>query len=244
MTMLLDRAAIVRSLYGGAARIVSGPWSPDSPAYDPALAALPFDPPAAARLLDEAGWRAAVKNGRREKDGKAFEFELLVAEGAEVARQVDEMLASELSKVGVTAHVRALEWATFVERVDGGDFAAASLAWSATDPNPDPYFYWHSSQCAPKGLNDGCYRSAEADALMEQARRERDETQRNALYHRLHRIFRDDAPSIFVVNSAQRYGFANPVRGLTTTPLSFFFSPGPLGWWSRGPTAPGGRPPA
>ena len=49
------------------------------------------------------------------------------------------MLAAELARVGVTARVRTLEWAAFVERVDAGDFEAASLAWSAVDPNPDPY---------------------------------------------------------------------------------------------------------
>ncbi len=230
LTMLLDRASIVRGLYKGSARIVSGPWAPDSPAYDPGLDALPFDPPAAARLLSEAGWRDTNGNGTLDKDGKEFEFDLLVSEGSEVGRQIDEMLASELAKVGVTARVRMQEWGSFVERVDSGNFAAASLAWSAVDSNPDPYFYWHSSQCAPNGLNDGCYRNPEADRLMEEARREADSGKRNAIYHRLHRIFRDDAPALFIVNASQKYAFRNDVRGVEASPLSFFFWPGPLGW--------------
>ena len=230
LTMLLDRASIVRGLYKGSARIVSGPWAPDSPAYDPGLPALPFDPPAAAKLLDEAGWRDHNGNGTRDKDGREFEFDLLVSQGSEVGRQIDEMLASELAKLGVTANVRTLEWGSFVEKVDSGDFAAASLAWSAVDPNPDPYFYWHSSQCAPSGLNDGCYRNPEADRLMEDARGEADSGRRNAIYHRLHRIFRDDAPALFVVNAAQKYAFRRDVRGVQASPLSFFFWPGPLDW--------------
>ncbi len=112
----------------------------------------------------------------------------------------------------MTARVRTLEWATFVEKVDAGDFDAASLAWSAVDANPDPYFYWHSSQCPPHGLNGGCYSSPEADRLMEEARRESDAGKRTALYHRLHRLFRDDAPAIFVVNASQKYGFAQERR--------------------------------
>jgi peptide/nickel transport system substrate-binding protein len=244
MTMLLDRASIVRELYKGSSRIVSGPWAPDSPAYDASLAALPFDPPAAARLLSDAGWRDTNGDGTRDKDGKEFAFDLMVSQGSEVGRQIDEMLASELAKVGVTARVRTLEWGAFVERVDAGDFTAASLAWSAVDPNPDPYYYWHSSQCAPKGLNDGCYRNPEADRLMEQARLETDPGSRVALYHRLHRIFRDDAPAIFVVNPSQKYAFASGIRGVTPSPLSFFFWPGPLGWLGTGPPATAGRPAA
>jgi peptide/nickel transport system substrate-binding protein len=236
LTMLLDRASIVRGLYKGSARIVSGPWAPDSPAYDAGLPALPFDRAAAARLLEEAGWIDSNGDGTRDRGGKEFAFDLLVSEGSEVGRQIDEMLASELARVGVTARVRILEWGAFVEKVDAGDFAAASLAWSAVDPNPDPYFYWHSSQCPPHGLNGGCYTNPEADRLMEEARREKDSLRRTEIYHRLHRIFRDDAPAIFVVNASQKYGFGSRVRGVTPSPLSFFYWPGALDWWA-GPGA-------
>jgi peptide/nickel transport system substrate-binding protein len=242
LTMLLDRASIVRNLYRGSARIISGPWAPDSPAYDPTILPLPFDPEAAARLLDEAGWRDTDGNGIRDRGGREFAFDLLVSAGSTVGREIDEMLAAELARIGVTARVRSLEWATFVERVDAGDFEAASLAWSAVDPNPDPYPYWHSSQCAPNGLNDGCYRNPEADRLMEEARREMDPARRREIFHRLHRIFRDDAPAIFVVNASQKYAFRRQVRGLVASPLGLYgIWPGPLGWWMAGPGA-AGRP--
>jgi peptide/nickel transport system substrate-binding protein len=238
MTMMLDRASIVRGLYRGSARVISGPWAPDSPAYDADVAPLPFDPAMAARLLDEAGWIRPGGGGTREKDGRRFEFDLLVSAGSEVGRQIDEMLASELAKAGVTARVRAMEWAAFVEKVDSGDFEAASLAWSAVDPNPDPYFYWHSSQCAPAGINDGCYANPAADALMVQAREEMDTGRRVEILHRLHRILRDEAPALFVVNASQKYAFRKRVRGLTTSPLGLYgIWPGPLAWWGA-PDAP------
>jgi len=236
MTMLLDRAAIVRSLYRGSARIISGPWAPDSPAYDATVSPLPFDPAGAARLLDEAGWRAPAPGGTREREGRRFEFDLLVSAGSEIGRQIDEMLASELARVGVIARVRTMEWAAFVERVDGGEFEAASLAWSAVDPNPDPYFYWHSSQCAPKGINDGCFADAEADRRMTEARQEMDPARRLALLRGLHRLLRDEAPAIFVVNATQKYGFRKQVRGLATSPLGLYgIWPGPLAWWAAPP---------
>ncbi len=57
---------------------------------------------------------------------------------------------------------------------------------------------------------------------MDQAREEMDPSRRLAIYHRLHRIFRDDAPAIFVVNSSQKYAFRRRVRGpddLASRPL-------------------------
>jgi peptide/nickel transport system substrate-binding protein len=234
MTMFLDRAAIVRNLYRGSARIISGPWGPDSPAYDARVPPLPFDPARGAALLAEAGWRDSNGNGVRDRAGREFEFDLLVSAGTTTGRQIDEILASELARAGVRARVRTLEWATFIERVDSGQYDAASLAWSAADPNPDPYFYWHSSQWPPRGLNSAFYRNAEADRLMEQARREMDEERRRELYHRLHALLRDDAPVVFVANASQKYAFRRRIRGLATSPLGLFgFWPGPLSWWGE-----------
>jgi peptide/nickel transport system substrate-binding protein len=233
MTMLLNRGRIVRSIFRGSARVISGPWAPDSPAYDATIAPLPFDTSQAAALLDAAGWRDTNGNGTRDRDGKEFEFDLLVSAGTTTGREIDEMLSTELAKLGVTARVRPLEWASFIERVDAGDFEAASLAWSASDANPDPYPFWHSSQWPPQGLNSEFYKNAEADRLMEEAQREPDEKKRIAIYHRLHVIFRDDAPAIFVTNSSQKYLVAERVRGLVTSPLGWQgMWPGPIGWWA------------
>jgi peptide/nickel transport system substrate-binding protein len=231
LTMLLDREGIARDLYRGSARVISGPWAPESPAYDPAVAPLPYDRTQAAALLDEAGWRDTNGDGIRDRDGREFDFELLVSSGNEIGRQIDEILAHALIAAGIRARVRPIEWASLVERLDSGSFEAASLASSASDPNPDPSPSWHSSQWPPHGLNSGCYRNAEADRLMEQARAERDQERRLALYHRLHRIFRDDAPAIFVVNATKKYGVNRRLAGVETSPLGpFAIWPGPLAW--------------
>lgn len=234
LTMLLDRPSIVRGLYNGSARIISGPWAPDSPAYDPGVTPLPFDPRAAADLLDQAGWRDSNGNGTRDRGGKEFEFDLLLSAGSNAGRQLDEVFAAELARAGIRARVRPLEWAAFVERIDAGDYEAASLAWAASDGNPDPYPYWHSSQFPPAGANVAFYANPAADRLMEEARRELDSGKRREIYHRLHRIFRDDSPVVFVVNASQKYAFRRRVHGLVTSPLGLYgFWPGPLSWWGR-----------
>ena len=127
-----------------------------------------------------------------------------------------------------------MEWAAFVERIDAGDYEAASDAWAASDANPDPYPYWHSSQIPPAGVNVVYYANPAADRLMEEARRELDSAKRREIYQRLHRIFRDDAPVVFVVNATQKYAFRRRIRGLVTSPLGLYgFWPGPLSWWGR-----------
>ena len=232
MTMLLDRPAIVSGLYHGSARIISGPWAPDSPAYDASVTPLPFDPAAAAELLDRAGWRDTNGDGTRDRNGREFEFDILSSAGSRIGGQIDEVFAGELARSGIRARIRPLEWSAFVERVDSGDYQAASLAWATSDANPDPYPYWHSSQFSPHGVNNVFYSNATADRLMEDARRELDPQKRREIYHRLHRIFRDDPPVVFVVNASQKYAFRRRVHGLVTSPLGLYgFRPGPFSWW-------------
>jgi peptide/nickel transport system substrate-binding protein len=234
MTMFLDRPAIVRGLYEGSARIISGPWAPDSPAYDASVTPLPFDPREAVTLLEEAGWRDTNGDGTRDRGGREFEFDLLVSAGSTAGRQIDEILAGELARAGVRARIRPLEWATFTERVDSGGYEAATLGWAASDPNPDPFPYWHSSQFPPQGLNNAYYSNPAADRLMEEARRQLDPRKRRDIFHRLHRVLRDNPPVLFVVNASQKYAFRRRVNGLVTSPLGLYgFSPGPLSWWGR-----------
>jgi peptide/nickel transport system substrate-binding protein len=243
LTMLLDRAAIVRGLYRGSARIISGPWAPDSPAYDASVAPLPYDPAAAARLLDEAGWRVTGGEGVRSRGGQKLAFDILVSSGSLIGQQICEVFAAAAKKAGVAVSVRSLEWSAYVDRLDRGDFEAASGAWSATgDANPDPFPLWHSTQVPPEGANSCFFSNPEADRLMVAARGEPDVKKRIALYHRLHRIFRDEAPAIWVVNASKKYAVARAVRGLVTSPLGMFGTwPGPAGWWRQAPP-PGPTP--
>jgi peptide/nickel transport system substrate-binding protein len=82
LTMLLDRQAIVKNLYRGSARVISGPWPPESPAYDasvPPLAVRPRGGGTACWTRRGGAFRAS--DGIRRKAGRRFEFELLVSAG-------------------------------------------------------------------------------------------------------------------------------------------------------------------
>jgi peptide/nickel transport system substrate-binding protein len=232
-TMLLDRGAIVRGLFRGRARVISGPFAPESPAYDANVPPLPHDPASAARLLGEAGWSDDDGDGLRSKEGRDFAIEILVPSGNEIGRQIVETLAAGLGAGGIRAAVRSLEWNAFLEKLDSGDYEAAALGSSAADANPDPYFLWHSSQWPPAGLNNCFSKNAEVDGLIDAARRELDEGKRLALLHRVHALLNADAPAIFVANTTQKHAFRRTVRGLVTSPLGLFGTwPGPAGWWA------------
>lgn len=67
LALLIDRRAIAKRVFDGLARPVSWPIWPGGP-VDGAEAAIPdFDPAAAAKLLDDAGWVDTDKDGIRDQ---------------------------------------------------------------------------------------------------------------------------------------------------------------------------------
>jgi peptide/nickel transport system substrate-binding protein len=236
--MMLDRDALIRDLYYGTARALSGPWAANSPVADPTIAPDPFDPAAARELLARAGWKDSDGDGVLDRGGKRLDFELLYPAGEAVGRQTGEVFKEQLGKIGVVCRPRPLEAAALFKRMDAGDFEAVVSSWSA-DPNPDPYPNWYSSQAPPNGLNNLSYSDPEADRLLEAARREFDPVKRRALFHRLARVIHDDAPATFGLQGAQKLAVSKRIGGLVTTPIGAFkFWPDSAAWWGLGPSPP------
>ena len=186
---------------------------------------------AAKALLDEAGWRDT--NGERHARPRGAGVRVRAARspaGSEIGRQIDEMLAAELARVGVTARVRPLEWAAFVERIDAGELRGrvARLVRRRT-PTRTPTRTGIPRSGRPNGLNSGCYRNPEADRLMDEARRELDDVApRRDLPPAPRDLSRRRSGDLRRERDAEVRACDRRVRGLTTSPLGLFgIWPGP-----------------
>jgi peptide/nickel transport system substrate-binding protein len=203
---------------------------PGTAENDPATLPPAYDPALAARLLDEAGWRAGPK-GFREQGGRRASFELLYPSGQAIYNALGQILQGSYQKVGVELILRPLDWAVYSERADAGEFEAQLTARVFLPPNPDPYPHFHSSQAPPRGQNYGFYRNPEADRAMEAARHEADPERRIAAYRQVHRLLAADPPADFLWGADQYWGISRKIEGVAMSPLGLFhFLPGPLGW--------------
>ncbi|HYP21498.1 MAG TPA: peptide ABC transporter substrate-binding protein, partial [Chloroflexia bacterium] len=124
----INREQIHNVVFGGAARVSNGPtpasvyFSLENPNFAlefPNLAAkyalprYPYDPAAANRLLDEAGW-AAGPDGTRAKGGVKLSFQF--ASTRNVARQVVQALVqADLKAVGVNAAIMNVRQSDFLQ---------------------------------------------------------------------------------------------------------------------------------
>jgi peptide/nickel transport system substrate-binding protein len=232
VAMCIPIDTLVRDLYHGTARAMSGPFTPDEWAYNPRVPAIRYDPAEARRLLASAGWRDSDGDRILDREGKRLTFELLIMAGSAATRQFAEILQSELKRVGIVLEINVVDAATAFQRLFAGNYQTAYLSWDL-DPDPDPFAIFHSSQMPPQGQNLVFYSNPEADRLMEEARRELNQSKRRDLYWRLHEVLYEDQPYTWTVQVSAKWGINKRVRGLALSRgygLYLWF-PGELGWW-------------
>ena len=198
LSHLIDRDRIVKDIYYGLARPVSGPFFPEGPACDKSIAPYPYSPARARELLAEAGWRDTDNDGILERDGLKFRFTLVYPNANETYKRMLPIIKEEMAKAGVQMELLGLEWSVCVQRLEKKSFDMCALAWSG-GLNPDPFQLWHSSQADIEGSSNHIrFKNAEADRLIEQIRVTFDPAERQKLYHRFHRLVHEEQPYIFL----------------------------------------------
>ncbi len=201
MDYAVDKEAIVKTVLFGLAKVTTGPFVQDSWAYDRDVKPLPYDPAKAKRLLAEAGWLDHDGDGWLEKDGRDFEFTVLVNQGNAERLRCAEMIQSYLKAVGIRMKIRTLEWSAMInEFINKKRFEAVLMGWFLTR-DPDCYDIWHSSKTREGEFNFIGYRNDEVDRLLEAGRRTFDQAERARIYFSIHRLIHDDEPYLFLYSA-------------------------------------------
>ncbi|MFQ5694098.1 MAG: ABC transporter substrate-binding protein, partial [Nitrospinota bacterium] len=89
----------------------------NAPNNNPAVKAYPYDPGKAKRLLAEAGLKDGDGDGIVEFQGKPFEVRMDVPASRYLkGKEISEVVANSLRKVGVQVEVVPLEWSVFLSK--------------------------------------------------------------------------------------------------------------------------------
>jgi peptide/nickel transport system substrate-binding protein len=156
------------------------------------------DPILAQRALDAAGWRVAIPDRVRSKNGAPLAFALSVPD-AEPLPAVAHVLATQLEAIGVEATVRPVAPASFAGDVLGKlGFDLAVADWD-NGPDPDVSSFWRSNATPPAGFNvSGLPPDPFLDQALDGLATERDQQVRQDAAHRVNQRLTDDAPAAFL----------------------------------------------
>jgi len=190
LTLAIDRQELVDALWFGYARPALSPLLSSSWAFHRGLEPWPYDPAAARRLLDAAGW--GERDGGRVKDGERFAFDLLTNAGNRVRVDAAVMIQAQLARVGLEVRLRPIDLNTLNEKALAHDFDAMLSGWGI-DTSMDLRFAFHSEE-AEGGYNFGGYANPEVDRLIEAVQRQRDLAAAKPLLDRLLEILHEEQP--------------------------------------------------
>jgi peptide/nickel transport system substrate-binding protein len=184
----LDRRPMIEYLWRGEAQVARSVLPPQSWAYNGNVPTYDHDPGEAEKLLDTAGYPAV--------NGVRFHITMKTSTD-ENTRLMVAVMQQQLRAVGIALDIRSFEFATFFADVTHGAFQLYGLRWIGGNEDPDIFeLAFHTARFPPNGANRGYYSNPRVDALIDQARREVDQSQRKLTYDELQLILANELPYI------------------------------------------------
>jgi len=231
MTLALDRQGFVQKVYKGAGVAAAGTFHPGQFGFDATRQPLPYDPQQAARLLDEAGWKASDSHGLRRRGGREFRFTLLIFQGDPMQQQIASLLADSLRRMGVTLDIMAVDFPALLERLHRRDFEAVLSGWVLSS-NPDPTALLHSDPILGASNYVG-YSDAEMDRLLLDGRHTTDPAKREEIYRRIQELQARDQPYTLLFFPVSRVALDSRFHDVRASPVASPLKPypGPLRWF-------------
>lgn len=175
-------------------------------AYNTDIEPWPYDPEAAAALLDEAGWVDSDGDGIRDKDGQKLAFTVTYSDLVKYFDTTALIMQDQLGQLGFEVTLDKMEWATYLEEAYFGQKYDATPISNSRPTAPDPNDFTSlllSRQDVPGGggNNIASYVNPEVDALIEQGRTVAGcaPEDRAPIYKQLQEIIRNDVAYDFTL---------------------------------------------
>ncbi len=208
MCISIDRQAMIKGLYGGAAYALYGQITPGVAGYNPDIAPLPYDPQRAKDLLAQAGYaRGQGLPPVQVTSTPPFKDEI-----AYYANQFKTVL-------GMPVEVQVVERGSHIKNMNAGEVALFPWGWTAG--YPDALYFLSQVWYGPSKYNRSRWQSAEYDALIDKAQMTADEQARYKLYHQAEKVLMDDWGTCPLPARMQIAVIKPNVTGVHLTPFRF-----------------------
>jgi peptide/nickel transport system substrate-binding protein len=200
----VDKETIIKTIFEGYAKPLSGALSPFHFGYDPGIKPYPYDPEKAKTLLKDAGYKDNLSlvynssSGRYEKD-----------------KEFAEAIVGQLAKIGINVKLEIHEWGNYNKKLYSPEGAGPLyvLGWAGSfDGDGSLYPLLGCGQPLSKWCNK------QFDGLLDQARATLDQKKRERLYSQALKLSYDEAPMLFLLHGFDTYGVSNRVQDWKPSP--------------------------
>jgi peptide/nickel transport system substrate-binding protein len=207
LAMAIDQEFRNASREAGVFEIADGPFSPGTPGYLEDNGYPPYDPEAAAEIVEQY-----------EAENGPIEFSYRTTADPDNLRTV-ELTAENLEEVGIEVTIDQTEQGAFIQEAVLGNFEA--FTWrnhGGVDPETERV-WWHSENADPVGeiaLNFGRFRDDVIDENLQVLRESTDEAERVAAAEEINRRFGEQVYNVWGDWKYWVLGYQNQVHGVQT----------------------------
>ena len=203
----VDRDAINNFIFGGKSHIIGSHMIPAmSKYYEPeAETVYSYDPEKAKELLADAGYA----------DG----FDLEITVPSSYSQHVDsaQIIADELSQVGINVTLNQVEWSTWLQDVyKGGNFQATVIGFDGTLAPSD----WLKKYVTDDAKNFMHYSNIEYDDVFNTAYTTVDDDVKVENYKKAQMILAEDAAAVYIEDPANLVAVSKKFGGYTFYPTA------------------------
>lgn len=205
----LDKDLLIDTFSNGNGLVATGPLPPGMPGFSGKHRGYPYAPERARQLLAEAGYANPADLPVLTYSTSGY---------GDVGGYVTAVITLWQQNLGVTIEPNVIEPFTFYDELYAGNVGHMySSGWCADYPDPQNFLdiLYHSDS----RQNVGSYVNTEVDAMLEQARIERDIAARLALYADIEQQIVADAPVVFVSHGETAVLISPDLQNYILTPI-------------------------
>ncbi len=205
----IDRGRIMREVYRDRYPPGVGILPPGIYGYDPRATGYTYDPGKAAQLLADAGY----------PKGQGFPVLPIwsARKNAETEAELSAIVQA-FAAVGVRAEVHYnVDWPSYKSNVYGGSYPIFRLSWYATAGSPEDFLGQLLESTSPDNMTR--FRQPAIEALLRQARADRDWAKKWPLYQAIERAVLEQAPLIPLYYAVTERVFQRSVHGIEMNAL-------------------------
>jgi peptide/nickel transport system substrate-binding protein len=188
LSLAINRQEIVDILFFGHGKVCTGPFLPNTFAFNENIKSPTQNIKKAKQLLKSAGY----------DENNPFEFQVVTNANNSIRVNAAQILQYQLAKIGVNMKIRVMEWQAFLNTVvHPRNFDAIILGWGLS-LMPDAKPLWHSKSDKKGGFNLVGYSNKKVDRLIEKGESTIDKKELSKIYKQIFTHISDDLPYLFL----------------------------------------------
>ncbi len=210
IALAIDRPSIVQALYGGYGQVADQLLPPVMWGRAD-IRPTPYDPDRARRLLTEAGY----------PNGFSLEFWYMPISRTYFpnGKVIATAIASDLSKVGIRAHLMTEDWASYLNDRATNKFQIFMIGGTGDYGDPDDFWAYNFAKYDANSANFS-YNKPDLFALINRARATTSQAQRAVMYAQAARMIDQDVRDIYIAYARVPVLMRRNVSGLVLQPTA------------------------